>query len=442
MSELNFNEKLFKRGQTVAVALSGGKDSVCLLDVLLDNAARLSLTVKAINVDHSIRGTASVSDSEFVKDLCEKRNVKLFFKKVDCPAFCKENSLSEEEGARILRYRAFYEAVNSGFSDLVATAHHLSDNAETVLFNLFRGVSPSGAAGIKKISDDGKIIRPLLEVSREEIDAYASSRKLGFVTDESNLSSAYSRNYIRLNLMPLIKEKFPAAERAMGRFADISEKQNSFISSLAEKELICTDGEISISPKLAEVVFSRAAVLALNRIGIKKDYEKRHIDALIDLSHSENGTRIDLPQGVVAVNDYGKITLYRPRAEDFGERKFDTGEYFCGDEKIVFEKGAVENPAACRKDERGTLFFDADKIPPTATIRTRKAGDVFSKFGGGTKKLKDYLIDIKIPERKRGGLLLVADGKNVLVICGVEISESVKTDENTVNVIKCYTIKR
>ncbi len=426
------NEKLFISGTRVAVALSGGKDSMCLISLLLSRAKDLKITVKAINVDHGIRGENSVKDSDFVKSYCEKNNVELFFRKYDCIAYAEQNSMSLEESARHLRYKCFREAVESGFCDVVATAHHLSDNAETVLFNLFRGSSLAGLKGIAEKRD--YIIRPMLSAEREDIDGYIKENGIPFVTDETNAITDYSRNFIRLILSPLIKEKFPGFERSVYRFSSLAASENAYLDALAEKAVSETGGEYSVSDDADPCIYSRSVIKVMKKLGIKRDYEKIHVDALLALRGMENGSETTLKCGVVAVKDYGKVTFYKPRNVDSPHPvPFALGRTVFGDTEIEIAESV--------SGEGKVLFFDGDKIPEGAVIRFRMPGDVFRKFGGGEKKLKDYFIDEKIPARERDFLPVLAVGNKVLLIFGYEISDEIKVDKSTACVLKCILNK-
>ncbi|MBQ7642512.1 MAG: tRNA lysidine(34) synthetase TilS [Clostridia bacterium] len=421
---------LFQKGKCVAVALSGGEDSVCLFHLLLANAEDLGITVKAINVEHGLRGEKSVADSLFVKRLCERFSVPLFFEKVDSSAYSATYGTSKEESARTLRYGVFFKAIDEGFCDAVATAHHLSDNAETVLFDLFRGTGT--CTGIQPSSYGGKIIRPLLDAPKSAIHEYALKNHLDFVFDETNDDDLYTRNFIRLKVLPLVKSRFPEAESALSRYSLISSEENEFLDAQAKKILKTSGNEFYLPSDAEEVLFRRGCILALKGLGIEKDYEKRHIDALIDLKNRKSGTKIDLPQGVKAIKDYGGVTILRFAANEvFSPVKFEVKDYFAFGKTVVFTKKEAPVPPFLR--------FDGDKIPKTAVVRTREKGDIFTKFGGGTKKLKDYFIDKKIPARERDRYLLVADGQNILLICGLEISDLIKVDKDTQNVIQCYT---
>jgi len=190
--QINLGEFLHKN-QTVAVALSGGSDSMALLDYMLANAEKYSINVIALNVEHGIRGQDSIDDTNFVKNYCDKNNVKLITYTVDCVKKASEEKLSLEQAGRILRYQCFYDAIDKGLCDKVATAHHQKDNVESVLFNLFRGTGIKGVCGIEKNFQD-KIIRPFLDVSKSQIEEYIKERKIPFVTDKTNCDADYSRN--------------------------------------------------------------------------------------------------------------------------------------------------------------------------------------------------------------------------------------------------------
>ena len=430
------DKSLFKRGDAVAVALSGGKDSMCLLHLLLKSKDELGITVKAINVEHGIRGEKSLSDSDFVAKECAILGVPLYFQRVDSLGFSSENGLSVEEAARILRYKVFQSAADEGFCNKIATAHHASDRVETTLFNIFRGASSLGAAGIPESSRNGLIVRPLLSLTRGEIDEYVKENSIPFVTDETNSDNAYSRNYIRNKIIPDIKEKFPSFETAVLRFADSLKDDNDYLLGEARKAIEQRNGEYSFSCDLPKPVFSRAAITCMKSLGILKDYEKVHVDAVLSLKNEENGKSVNLPKGVVAVKDYGRITLYKKNSKEEFYESFKLGTYEFAGRTYRFEKTTYSGQK--RSDNR--LIADFSKIPDGAVIRNRRLGDTFEKFGGGTKKLKDYLIEKKIPQRERDDILLLCKGEKVVIICGIEISDAVKVDKDTEFVLQCTSI--
>ena len=427
-------KKIVPSGSTIAVALSGGKDSIVLLDLLLKASCELKICVKALNVEHGIRGESSVRDSEFVKTYCKKLDIPLLQESFDCVSYSKELGLSIEEGARQLRYKFFNNAIKGGFCDYVATAHHLSDNVETVLFNLFRGASPSGLTGISQTSFDGKIIRPLLNCTREQIDEYAVKNSLEFVVDETNFSDEYSRNYLRLNVIPQIKKLFPEMESAVKRFTEILSEDNLLLNEMCEHALTIKKDCVIVDAGVPNQIFGRACILAMKALNVKKDYVKAHIDALIGLKDGQTGKKINLLGGVVAIKDYDGIVFYVEQVLSDKEITFGEG-VFEFEKTVVIVKQVDKNQ---NLKQKGILFIDAEKVPNGAVIRFRKKGDVFEKFGGGTKNLGDYFTDKKVSLRKRDFIPVVANGLEILAVCGVEISNKVKVDENTK---KIYSIE-
>ncbi|MBQ8427313.1 MAG: tRNA lysidine(34) synthetase TilS [Clostridia bacterium] len=426
--------KFVNSGEVVAVALSGGGDSMALLHALKNQAKTLNIKVIALNVEHGIRGESSIKDSLFVKDYCEKNDIPLLSYAVDSLKKSKTEKLTVEQSARALRYECFYDAINSGKCDKVATAHHLSDNAESVLLNLFRGTGLKGVTGINENFQD-KIIRPLLSVEKSDIEKYLAENDVPFVTDETNLSDAYTRNYLRLNIMPSIRKIFPDAEKSIQRLTEIIKTDNDFIDQTAKTAVTLMPNKAEIKLPVHKAVFSRAGILALQHLGIEKDWEKIHLDSAFDLCEKETGSKINLPKGVVAIKEYDRIVFYKETKINADTIPFAIGEYAFAGAKIALSEICPNNV-----DLKSGIFADADKLPKTAVIRTKRDGDMFTKFGGGTKSLGDYLTDKKIPLRVRDSLPVLADGKDILVIFGVAVSDKVKADANTTKLIK-FTLR-
>ena len=213
---------LIKRGDRIAVALSGGEDSAALFHALVALEDELGIEVLALNVEHGIRGEASLADSAFVEKMCDNMRKRALFYSVDAPAYAREHGMSVETAARELRYQCYFKAIEDGLCDKVATAHHAGDNVESVLLNIFRGCGIGGLKGIPESSYGGKIIRPMLSVTKDEIREYTAKYGLSYVTDESNYDDGYSRNFLRNRVIPLIKERFPDFEVSVGRLSDIA----------------------------------------------------------------------------------------------------------------------------------------------------------------------------------------------------------------------------
>lgn len=422
----NFDYSLIEKGDIVGVGLSGGRDSVALFHALYEYSKAFDFTLAAINVDHGIRGEESERDSEFVRKLCEKYGVELCFSKVDCKAFSKENGISLEESARIKRYAFFEELLESKKVTKIALGHHKNDNVETILLNLFRGAGANGVSGIKKVR--GKYIRPLLDVSRKQIDEYVKNNSLPFVEDLTNADSSYSRNFVRQEILPKIEEKFPDAINAVARFSENIAKDEDYLLRISADYVLFDEeiAKISLEKGLDEVIFQKAVFLSMQKLGVFKELYKKNYDDIFALVSKENGKSVDLVGDIVATKEYGYIVFSKKRTLPCFERKIEEGEFeFSGTEYFV-------KKTEKRKIQADTLSFDFDKLPDNAIIRTRRKGDVFER-SGGTVKLKEYLIDKKIPKRLREEMLFIASGNKILAVLCLECGKELLADENTAN---------
>lgn len=421
---------LFNNGETVAVALSGGGDSMALLNVLLEHAKALGITVIALNVEHGIRGQSSIDDSAFVKDYCAQKNVKLLSYSVDSLKRAKDKKLTVEQSARELRYECFYDAINSGKCDKVATAHHLSDLTESVLLNLFRGTGIKGLIGIQENYHD-KIVRPLLAVSKADIEEYLDQNNIPYVTDQTNLSDEYTRNNLRLNIIPKIQKIFPDFEKSILRLTKIAKCDDEYLEQESEKILSLTPNSAEIALPTHRALFTRATIKAVKHLGIEKDWEKTHLDSTFNLTNNQTGSMVNLPKNVIAIKEYDKIVFYKDKKANVKELPFFIGQSAFNEHQLIIEEKSPLN-----LNLKDGLYADGNKIPKTAVIRTKKDGDTFTKFGGGTKSLSDFFTDKKIPLKDRQNIPLLCDNNNVLVVFGIALSNNVKVDEKTKNVIK------
>lgn len=397
------------QGKKVGVAVSGGRDSMALLHLLLSHRDGFSLF--AIHCEHGIRGTASISDMEFVKDYCDRSGVPLFLFSEDCPFRAKNSRVSLETAAREFRYEAFGSLLSERKLDLILTAHHQADNVETVLFRLFRGTALSGVSGIL---DREGFARPLLHVSRSEIDRYVATNRIPYREDETNASLDASRNFIRNELIPLIEERFPAFSESIDRFSFLAREDEKLLSSLAEP---LVDGDsVLLSDKFP--LFSRAALIVLKRLGLDADYSTKHLSDLFALTQKENGKSVTLPRGIKAYREYDRIT-FQKEASPIPETPFSMIPLIDSD--------------------LGLGAFDPDKVPPSAVLRTRKDGDKFQPYKGHTKNLGDWMTDKKIPLKDRDLIPVLADGSEILVVCGYEISDKVKVSTDSKRICRMIT---
>jgi len=420
---------MFKKGEVIGVAVSGGVDSMSLLHYLNSIKDEFDIEVVAINVDHSIR-TESAEESAFVQNYCKENRIRCYKFKVDSIKIAKENKICLEEGARIGRYGVFDSLLQKEIVDKICLGHHLQDQAETILLNIFRGSGLNGASGMEYIR--GKYLRPMLSTPKIEITQYAGDNEIVFVEDDSNYDENYSRNYLRHNIMPKLRMKWHNLDKNLVDFGNICKDDDEFIKSQMFFDCIIRDENLVRIPLSYFIyenpVVNRMLLSELEYLKVNKDIEKKHINIIKDMAReAQNGVKISLPNMVTVHKEYDFITLSvkkpKPKLEpiDFRLGSFDI---------LNFGKLTVRKTTKFDLLEN-THLIDADKLPKGCVIRTREDGDVFTKFGGGTKKLKDYFIDKKIPQRMRADLPLICKDNEVYCILGVEISDKVKIDETT-----------
>ncbi len=421
--------KMFHAGDVVGVAVSGGADSMALLHFLFENKDNLDISVMAITVDHMLRGEKSMGDALFVRTWCKEHGIPCLVFTVDAGRIASERSVGIEDGARQARYEVFERLLKENKVDKIALAHHKGDQAETILMHILRGAGLSGAGGMDYVRNN--YVRPFLDVSKDDIVRYCGANFVEYVEDETNSDITYNRNYLRNVVIPELKKRWEGAENNIVQFGKSCREDNEYILSHTSHDGIIIMGDMAKVPLIyfhyAKSVSSRIIFDALSKINVTKDIERKHIDMIFDLAESENGKKINLPNGLIAQREYDYITLYKTQKKIISEVfPIKTGKTdFAGIYEISVKRTNKLEP------KENMLMIDAKKVPENAVWRVRKAGDSFTKFGGGTKTLKNYLIDKKIPLRVRETLPVLASGNEILCILGVEISDKVKLDEET-----------
>lgn len=429
------NKKLINAGEIIGVGCSGGSDSMALLHYLNALSKELDIEVVAIHIDHCIREN-SADDAEFVKNYCKKNSIRFYKFKIDVPKLAEKRKKSIETVARDARYDVFNALIKKDVIDKIAIAHNSQDQAETILLNLFRGTGLEGASGMDYIRNN-VFIRPMLNTSKKNILNYIFLNDIPYHEDQTNKDTTYSRNYIRNTILPLIEARWKGVVDKLINFGKDCLDDNSYINSQ-----ICDDA-IIYSEKIAKIpnsyflypnaIISRIIFNTLKKIGVQKDIERIHIKMIKDLAkNGENGSKIKLPFSVTVHKEYDYITLTNKIKKILElNKKFKSGSF----DVPNFGAVTVKRTKDTTRDEN-ELILDYKKVPKDAVWRFKARGDMFTKFGGGTKKLKDYFIDKKIPIRLRDSIPVLASGKNILVIAGVEIADSVRIDNATINVAK------
>lgn len=420
-------------GQTIGVAVSGGMDSMALLHYFLQLKNQVEFELVALHVNHSIRQN-SAQDALFVEEFCKQNNIKMHVFNVDVPTYAQNNKIGIEEAARILRYGVFDALLKKKIVHKIALAHHKNDQAETILLNLFRGAGPKGIKGMEHERKDG-YIRPLLNTTKQQIVDYVNKNNIAFVQDQTNQDNTYSRNFLRNQILPQIEQRWPQVINAITNFAATCAQDDDYINSQVNIDGILFDQKTAKVPASYflqhDAIVSRTIFLTLQKIGISKDVEKKHIDLIKKLCTAQNGSKINLPFGLRVIKEYDYITFVNKQT---------VSEQLCLPFKLgkftVEGFGTFKVSKAKQQTNENALLIDANKVPQGAIWRFGQTGDVFTKFGGGTKKLNKYLIDKKIPSRVRANLPVLAKDNQILVVLGVEISDAVKIDQNTKHIFE------
>ena len=444
--------KMLSEKDVVIAGVSGGADSVCLLLELEEMRRTKGFSLAAVHVNHALRGEAADADEAFVKALCEKRGIPCAVYHVDVRDFAKQRKLSEEEAGRELRRAAFAQEMAKRGGTKIALAHHMEDNAETFFLHLARGSRLKGLGGIYPVN--GSYIRPLLCVSRTDIEAYLEARETPYCMDATNREDTYARNRIRNHVLPYFREEInpKTVEHVNGAMAQLREIQTYLEKQTEEAYGRCVaerDGTFFLreAPFIREEELLRGMVIRrmLSRAaGREKDLEEIHVESIRRLLAGQTGRRCDLPYGMRAMRTYEGVELTaeaketpRPPEEillDFRERE---GSVCFGEWDISWRIFAnpVEKELIPKKTY--TKWFDYAIIDRSVSVRTRRSGDrIVIGEGGASQKLKAFFINEKVPAGKRDGVLLLAEGSSVLWIVGYRQSKAYQVTEQTTTILE------
>lgn len=451
-------------GDLLLAGVSGGADSVCLLLLLKELQKSYDFQLEAVHVEHGIRGEESRQDAAFVNHLCQKHGILCHTVSVDVPAFSAEMGMGLEEAARKLRYDVFSKMGKERNAKIVL-AHHMEDNAETILFQMARGSSLTGICGMQPIRKDeyGVIyIRPLLWMHREEIEEYLNKIGQKYCIDSTNKDIDYSRNYLRNVILPEMEKINLQAVSHINRVASQLSDVKEYIEAETRKhwtELVkVSDSGVKIEiDKLSmlhnvmqkEIIYKAICEVA----GAKKDISEVHVAEVLELCKNQSGKKVDLPYGILAQKEHALLHILKKKDDDKEEKKVVVSSEMletCRKSKTMMILPLTENGERleikifCKTGEDikfsqnpYTKWMNYDKIKQGFCIRTRQSGDYFiSDIYHHHKKLKQYFIDEKIPISQRDEMLLLAQQDLVLWLIGGRISEHLKVTEDTKTIIE------
>lgn len=449
-------------GASILVAFSGGPDSTTLLHALRTLKGDLGLEIRAAHLDHGLRPDSSEADAEFARTFAASLGAPLTIEKADTNALRAKHGLSIEDAARRVRYEFLSRTATAAGADCVALGHTLDDQAETVLLHVLRGAGVDGLGAMKEVSsrDIGgrriTLFRPMLSVSRSEVMDYCAENEITPRLDESNLSTRFTRNRIRLDLMPRLAEYNPSIQNALARLARSASLDSDFLRAEVEKaaeDIVSADSRgVSVRrdefgrlhPALGHRLLRLAAQLVK---GDANDLEFEHTSRMFDMMSGPAGKGMALPGGLRFDVDYGLAHIRRAGVSDSPLPDMESAQFTL---KVpgTTVMGGWKVSARLSRDSRGFRQtkdgepgflerFDADALGKAPIARTRRAGDTFQPLGmAGEKKLKDFMIDAHIPRRWRDRAPLVESEGRIAWVVGWRIADWAKVTTSTRKVLE------
>ena len=429
MRAIDENEMLPFIKNGVAVGFSGGADSVLLLIFLSKLQKELNFRLKALHVNHMIRETTADRDEEFSKAFSEALGIEYESIKCDVPSFAEENKLGTEEAARKMRYDFFSSVVsNSADINAIATAHNSTDNLETFIFNFMRGSGIRGLSGIAPVRDN--VIRPLIYVSKEDVVRLLSEAQIPFVTDETNYSVEYTRNYIRHEILPKLKRLTPMPEEMSNKAVTNLRTDAEYLDSLASERYkdISHDGRIDISKlnELHPAILVRVIRIMCNRFGAPTP-ERVHTQKIIELLNKSTDFEVDIPGGVTFVAKESICYIANKTME-----KSKVGfEYELSEGlNVLSDLGiAIAVTSASDEDFSSNVYKKSIQVKLSSAIivgslvaRSKRDGDTYY-YGGMTRKVKKLFCDKKIPQSVREKTPIITDKKGIIWVPGFGVRD-------------------
>ena len=413
--------------EPILLALSGGADSAALLTMLADHCKKNGAPLYAAHVDHMIREDEHGRDRDFCRRLCEGYGVRLFVLEADVPAIAAESGESTELAARRVRYEYFAKIMAENSIPLLCTAHNADDNLETLIFNLTRGTGLRGMCGIPRVRkvDGGLLVRPILDMTKDEILDFCRERGLEYVTDSTNADDAYSRNRIRLHVIPELRRLNPDVAHTASRFSESLSLDYRFIAARAE-ELITEKGlSVDMLAKADPAVARHALALAFERV-CGGHLEAVHVEALAELCENRRGfSSVSLPCAMRGRIENGYLRFSREERDPQTHKNYEitlkTGKNILSEHIILYVSGKNETNVY-KFATRATIA--SDKIVGDLYVRNRRAGDKIL-MRGMHRDLRKLMNEKKIDPELRDSWPVICDGEGILYVPGVGLRDGV-----------------
>lgn len=434
------DKQLINKSDKILVALSGGADSVMLLYMLLTIKEKYDLTIEAFHLNHHLRNQA-FDDEIFVRCLCHDKGVICHVFNSFINEISQSQSISLEEAGRIERYRLIDEVMKDRELTSVATAHHMDDNAETIIMRLIRGTGIYGLEGIPLKRD--KIIRPLMFLTKEEIVGYLNDNHIPYMTDQSNFDGDYFRNRVRIDILPLLKKENNKIEQSIMRLSEIARMNREMIEYYAEGITLSRHND-TVVVKYDDIIAAHDVIKehVLKKMAecneISKDIQYDHLQSLIKLINETDHTTWDymLP-GIIFKRRYDQLTARKAdiieNQDNFSYQIGNNGVYIFPKEKFIIKTSKVKKFEKNHSNQY-IKAVDYDKIKHILIVRNKQQGEFFYPINlGGKKSLKKLFIDKKIHKEKRAHIPIICENGNVVCILGIDIDDRYKITQDTQN---------
>ena len=452
---------MIESGDRIVAGISGGADSVCLFFVLLELQKEMDFAFYAVHINHGYRGEASDRDEQFVRDLCEKYGVPLQVFSVDLESTAKKRKQSLEEAGREIRRGLFEKEMQSRNACKIALAHHENDNAETFLWNLCRGCGLHGLGGIRPVN--GVYIRPLLGMTRGEIEIFLQKRQQPYCTDATNLETDYTRNKLRHLVLPVLEEQINRQTiRHMNTTMEELRELDDYVEMQVEAAYrACVEKESDEICLIRKEPLSQYPELLQNKVifrcltetaATQKNLGRVHVEDVRALLEKQPGRCLDLPARVRAVREYEGVRLKKIRYKEeqpVKERRAEQttvcltipGTTVLPEQNLKVTCRILEkNPLSEGIDipqKTYTKWFDYDIIKKCLHIRTRQSGDWITVDGAGHRqKLKSWFVNEKIPYKHREEIPLIAEGNQIVWILGYRMGSAYRISSETKRILQ------